>query len=550
MNLGLSENNNYNNHISACTTTDMHLEGLANPDKLNPDLIYFDKYTYLNQNKNNYDSDDEYGPIDDEAHNYTNNNNTNNNDNKNSSQKNASDKQNVSDKQKKSESSNSSESDTEHNREQHYQSNQTQKVDPDDETTWTKEEMMLRKLDMLRKLGELSKAGVRLSQNYSLSSDYKTMKFEYELHSNIRSKQNSLNWMSNMLIGIVKGVELLNDNMNPFDMKFDGMWSNEVKSDISNYYDVLGEIYEKYTTPGKKMAPELKLFLMLTGSAVSIQMHKGIANYMASNSNVAGDLEDDPDKISELRKKAAQKKEEQKKKIQEKLDEEHKIATERMQNINMLKKKEEEYNEMKNNAKNMNMGKFQNSLVLSESATAHSMPKRKQQQQQPQLQPKPQQMPNQMTKELQNLASINKMISEKKNNERKVMAKKLEITPDSESESESKSKSKSKSKSDSSSDSETESEVSQKKKSNNCSASVRSSSSRSFMIKQPNLQKMIGNNSEQSKDETSSVRQIGVIKRETAEIMMNDDNYPEIACSKSKDSSNKSKGRQKKISTK
>jgi hypothetical protein len=239
---------------------------------------------------------------------------------------------------------------------------------------------------------------------------------------------------------------------------------------------------------------------------------------MASNSNVAGDLEDDPDKISELRRKAAQKKEEQKKKIQEKLDEEHKIATERMQNINMLKKKEEEYNEMKNNAKNINMGKFQNSLVLSESATAHSAPKRKQ----------PQQIPNQMTKELQNLANINKMISDKKNNERKVMAKKIEITPDSESDSES----------------ESESDSAKEKK------SVVSSSSRSFIVKKPNLQKMIGNSSDQSNDETSSVKQIGVVNRETAEKMMNNDEYPEISCSKSKDSGNKSKGRPKKISTK
>jgi hypothetical protein len=566
MNFGLSENNHYNNHISACTTTDMHPEELANPDKLNHDLKYFDKYTYLNNqnpNHNNNDSDDEYGQVDDDPHNYT--HQTNQHEDKHSSQR--GEQKNSSDHNKKSDSNDSSDSDNESRKQQTQQNQQTQpkqNIDPEDESTWTKEEMMLRKLDLLRKLGELSKAGVKLSQNYSLTSDYKTMKFEYELHSNIRSKQNSLNWMSNMLIGIVKGVELLNDNVNPFDMKFDGMWSNEVKSDISNYYDVLGEIYEKYTTPGKKMAPELKLFLMLSGSAVSIQMHKGIANYMANNSNVAGDLEDDPDKISELRKKAAAKKEEQKKKIQEKLEDEHRMAAERMANINMLKKKEEEYNEMKNNAKNLNMGKFQNSLVLSESATARSAPNKKkfqnendnikqfekiekkmeQQMQQTQMQ-------TQMSKELQSLANINKMISDKKLNERKVMAKKIATTSSSKS---------SKVSDETSSDSETESEPENVSKSasknmsrnskndESCSASV--ASSRSYIIKAPNLQKMIGGNSNNSKDETSSVRPIGVVKKEVAEKMMNENDFPEITCSKSGDAGNKQKGRPRKISTK
>jgi hypothetical protein len=107
--------------------------------------------------------------------------------------------------------------------------------DPEDETSWTKDELALRKLDMLRKLGELSTAGIKLSQNYSMISDYKTMKFEYELHCNIRSKQNSIRQISNMLTGIVKSIEPLNDNdnVNQFDMKFDSTYSNKIKSGIS-----------------------------------------------------------------------------------------------------------------------------------------------------------------------------------------------------------------------------------------------------------------------------------------------------------------------------
>jgi len=61
--------------------------------------------------------------------------------------------------------------------------------DTEDESNWTKEKLALRNLDMLRKLGELSNRGVKLSQTYNMNSDYKTMKFEYDLHSEIRSKQ-------------------------------------------------------------------------------------------------------------------------------------------------------------------------------------------------------------------------------------------------------------------------------------------------------------------------------------------------------------------------
>jgi hypothetical protein len=258
---------------------------------------------------------------------------------------------------------------------------ESEKPDPEDESTWTKEELALRKLDMLRKLGELSRAGVTLSTNYGMSSDYKTMKFEYELHTSIRSKQNSLGWMSNMMIGIVQGIELLNDNFNPVDIKFDNMWSNDVRANISNYYDVMGEIYEKYTTPGKSMAPELKLFLMLTGSAVSIQMHKGIATTVAGLSNSSGELDNDPEKFAEMKRKMdefnAQQKasQAQRENIKKKAEEENKKAVEKMHNMHLLKQQEDEYERMKMESKNVKT-KF-GSLLASESVKSTGSEMRK-----------------------------------------------------------------------------------------------------------------------------------------------------------------------------
>ncbi len=76
---------------------------------------------------------------------------------------------------------------------------ETKKEIPDDYDNYnelSEEGKMLKRLDMLRKLGELAQYKVKLSQNYNMNSDYFTMKYEYQLHTNIRAKQNFVNWTS------------------------------------------------------------------------------------------------------------------------------------------------------------------------------------------------------------------------------------------------------------------------------------------------------------------------------------------------------------------
>jgi len=230
--------------------------------------------------------------------------------------------------------------------------------DTDDPSTWTSQQTFLNKLDMLRKLGELAQNGVKLSKNYGMNDDYNTMKFEYELHTGIRAKQNAVSWMSGMMIGIVKGMELLNDNMNPFDMKFENQWSKKVTSDITDYYDVLGEIYEKYAG-GKKMAPELRLFLMLTGGAVSIQMYKGISNLIP---NMSDKIDTDTSMIKNLRQKS-----QQPNILKEKIEKEHVGASNLAAELHMLNQKKSEFDNINNRANDSErMNNFNNSLILTD----------------------------------------------------------------------------------------------------------------------------------------------------------------------------------------
>ena len=219
---------------------------------------------------------------------------------------------------------------------------------------------MLKKLDMLRKLGELAQYGVKLSQNYNMNSDYFTMKYEFELHKNIRAKQNSVNWMSSLMLNCIYGVEIMNDKYNPFDLKLTG-WSEQINADINNYYDVFGEIYEKYNKPGKNMSPELKLMLMVGGSALKFHLNntllanparmgigmQGMGNQMQgmNNQNLPENI--DPRMLEQMRQQSAldkirQENAKQNEILKEKMDKEHNLVNQQVQDMVFLQQKKSE----------------------------------------------------------------------------------------------------------------------------------------------------------------------------------------------------------------
>ena len=230
----------------------------------------------------------------------------------------------------------------------------------------SKKELMLLKLDMLRKLGELKQCGVHLSQNYNLESDLEMMQFEYQLHHDIRSKQNSVQWMSHMMIGIVKGTEMFNDSYNPFDMKLTGL-SDKISSDMRNYYAVLGDIYEKYNQPGKQMAPEMRLLLMISGSALSMQVNKVLPG-LGGMANIVNN----EDNLKELRHKA-----EADSTKKDYFKEQHDVAAQRAADLKMIEEKDLEYQRMNKMQDERNMEKFKKNLTLSSEAPSKDIKKKK-----------------------------------------------------------------------------------------------------------------------------------------------------------------------------
>lgn len=208
------------------------------------------------------------------------------------------------------------------------------------------DDINLRKMNILRKLSELVDAGVVLSKKYSMDSEISEMEFEYQLHHDVRAKRNSIAWMSNMTLNLVYGIEMMNETYDPFSLKLKG-WAEQMNADIDNYYDIFGELYEKYNQPGKSMPPEIKLLFALSGSAFKFHMQntliKAIPNLNALSNNEA--------LTEQLRKQAFANK------ANNHVQKEHEEVSGKLRDINMLRQRE-----LEKQRKELELEQLQNTL--------------------------------------------------------------------------------------------------------------------------------------------------------------------------------------------
>lgn len=204
----------------------------------------------------------------------------------------------------------------------------------------SKEDFMLKKLDMLRKLGELTQYGVKLSQRYTMESDYNMMKYEYELHKSIRNKQNGIQYMAGGMVYAIKGVEMLNKEYNPFQFNLDG-WSDHINNDITSYYDVLGELYEKYFSgPGENFPPEFRLMGMIAFSAASYHMMNNKMENLPSSDEV---LSKDPALMEQLKRQNMEQLKKQKEALNAHGQKDHDEAIRKAKDLQYLQRAKEEY---------------------------------------------------------------------------------------------------------------------------------------------------------------------------------------------------------------
>ena len=122
------------------------------------------------------------------------------------------------------------------------------------------------KREILYQLDRLESKGYKLPRKFSIQSDLEEMRAEF--HRILREKEvdASVRFQRKMMMALVTGIEFLNTRFDPFDVKLDG-WSEQVHENINDYDDIFEELHDKYKGAGKKMAPELRLLMSLSGSA-------------------------------------------------------------------------------------------------------------------------------------------------------------------------------------------------------------------------------------------------------------------------------------------
>lgn len=122
------------------------------------------------------------------------------------------------------------------------------------------------KREILYQMGRLESRGYRLPRQFTMQSDLEEMRAEY--HRILREKEidASIKFQRKMLMAFVTGIEYLNTRFDPFDVRLNG-WSEHVSDELDSYDDIFVELHDKYKSTGKKMAPELRLLLSLSGSA-------------------------------------------------------------------------------------------------------------------------------------------------------------------------------------------------------------------------------------------------------------------------------------------
>ncbi len=121
------------------------------------------------------------------------------------------------------------------------------------------------KIDLIYKFKRLENQGVRTTMNYNMNSQLDDMRNEYIKLKKQREMENSIKFQRKMLMACITGVEFLNGKFDPFNIKLDG-WSESMNEGINDYDEIFEELHEKYG--GKAdMAPEIKLMLMVGGSA-------------------------------------------------------------------------------------------------------------------------------------------------------------------------------------------------------------------------------------------------------------------------------------------
>lgn len=162
------------------------------------------------------------------------------------------------------------------------------------------QEIKNEKIDLIYKFKKLEDQGIRTTINYNMNSQLEDMRNEYIKLKKQREVANSVKFQRKVMMAAVTGFEFLNSKFDPFDIKLDG-WSESINENIIDYDEVFEELSEKYS--GKsEIAPEIKLLMMLGGSA--FMFHLTNTMFKSSIPGMGDIMKQNPDLMKQFAKAA------------------------------------------------------------------------------------------------------------------------------------------------------------------------------------------------------------------------------------------------------
>ena len=159
------------------------------------------------------------------------------------------------------------------------------------------------KREIIYQLDRLESKGFKIPFKFNMSSDLEEMRTEYNRLIREKELDGSIRFQQKMLMAFISGTEYMNSRYDPFTIKLDG-WSEQVNENINDYDDIFEELHYKYKATGKKMAPELRLFISLSGSAFMFHLTSRMFKEQPMP-NVENVLKSDPELMKQFQQAAA-----------------------------------------------------------------------------------------------------------------------------------------------------------------------------------------------------------------------------------------------------
>ena len=147
------------------------------------------------------------------------------------------------------------------------------------------------KADLLNKLARLQKKGFTVSGRINMYSNIEEIRTEYKRITYQIETDQSVKFQRRILMACVTGLEFLNQRYDPFDVQLEG-WSDDMMRNMDEYDNVFEELHNKYKNK-MAMAPEVKLIMMVGGSAMMFHLTNSMFKSKMPNMNNV--LQQNPD---------------------------------------------------------------------------------------------------------------------------------------------------------------------------------------------------------------------------------------------------------------